>query len=108
MKQFTKEEAIKFGEEEKWRLMTHTERAAFQLLQDKLCMPFDVAVIENRDVPANEFPVNAQLPLLKDEEKVFEGTENIIDHLTDLGKFQEQWYKYQSDVCYCDENGNAE
>lgn len=42
MKQFTKEEAIKFAKEEKWRSMTHRERAAFQLLQDKLCMPFDV------------------------------------------------------------------
>ena len=73
-----------------------------------LCMPFDVSVIENRDVPVNELPDGTKLPVLKDEEKVFEGPENIIDHLNDLQTFREQWYKYQSDVCYCDENGNVE
>jgi hypothetical protein len=63
MEQFTKEEAKKFYEEEKWGLMTPSERAAFQLLQDRLCMPFDVfheAVEKALDRPVwtHEFGLN--------------------------------------------------
>lgn len=41
--QFTREEAIQFGEEKRWESMTPTERGLFQLRQDNLCMPFEKA-----------------------------------------------------------------
>jgi hypothetical protein len=74
----------------------------------ELCMPFEVVVSEGRDTLPQMLPANAKLPLLTDEGEIFEGPENIINHLNYLQKFKEQWYKYQSDVCYCDENGNVE
>lgn len=74
----------------------------------ELCMPFEVVTLEDRNALPKALPANTKLPLLVDEEKVFEGPSEIIDHLNDLEKFKSEWYKFQSDVCYCDENGNAE
>ena len=44
-----------------------------------------------------------QPPVLVDEQRIFEGVRSILDHLTELSDFESQWYKYQSDVCYCDQ-----
>lgn len=41
MEQLTQEQAIAFHDSEAWKQMTARERAAFQLHQDRLCMPFD-------------------------------------------------------------------
>ena len=45
-----------------------------------------------------------KLPLLVDQDRVFQGGEAIIGHLSELEKFKKQWYKYQSDVCYCEDD----
>ncbi len=74
----------------------------------ELCMPFDVVTIEGGQALPKSVPVNAKPPLLIDEEKVFEGPTEIIEHLEELEKFKSEWYKFQSDVCYCDENGKVE
>lgn len=63
MEQLTKEQAIEFHENKKWEQMTETERALFQLNQEKLCMPFDVfhKAVEStlkRPVFTHEFGVN--------------------------------------------------
>lgn len=42
MEQFTKEQAIAFGENKLYEPLSYRERAELQLFQDKLCMPFDV------------------------------------------------------------------
>ena len=42
MKQLTKEQAIAFGENKLYEEMTPQQIAEFQLVQDRLCMPFDV------------------------------------------------------------------
>ena len=42
MKQFTREQAIAFGENKLWEPLSYRERTALQLFQQKLCMPFDV------------------------------------------------------------------
>jgi glutaredoxin len=47
-------------------------------------------------------------PVLIDEGKVFRGSKAILDHLEDLKGFRALWYKFQSDACYCDEEGNVE
>lgn len=40
MRQLTEKEAIEFHDSRKWEAMTPTERGAFQMYQDRLCMPF--------------------------------------------------------------------
>lgn len=42
MKQFTKKQAIAFGENKLYEPLSYRERAELQLFQQKLCMPFDV------------------------------------------------------------------
>ena len=42
MEQFTKEQAIAFGENKLYEPLSYRERAELQLFQNKLCMPFDV------------------------------------------------------------------
>ena len=74
----------------------------------ELCMPFKVVEIEDRDALPKNLPADTCLPLMIDEQFIVEGTADIINHLEELEKFKNQWYKYQSDVCYCDENGNSE
>ena len=42
MEQFTREQAIAFGENKLYEPLSYRERAELQLFQNKLCMPFDV------------------------------------------------------------------
>lgn len=44
-----------------------------------------------------------ELPVLVDEGEVFEGPGAVSDHLQQVEEFKQQWYKFQSDACYCDE-----
>lgn len=57
-------------------------------------------------VPAHEtsdrLPKGTQAPVLVDDEKVFEGTANILAYIDDLWKLRADWLKYQSDTCYID------
>lgn len=87
MKQLTKEEAIAFYENKLYEKMSPKERAQFQLVQDKLCMPFDVfheAVEEalGRPVWTHEFAFNRE-GLIKElngdqEPPTFEEIINLI------------------------------
>ena len=87
MKQLTKEEAIAFYENKLYEKMSAKERAQFQLVQDKLCMPFDVfheAVEEalGRPVWTHEFALNRE-GLIKElngeqEPPTFEDIINLI------------------------------
>jgi hypothetical protein len=61
--QLTKEQAIEFAESGAWKEMSLKHRAEFQMLQDKLCMPFDVfhEAVEKtlgRPVYTHEFGLN--------------------------------------------------
>ena len=42
VKQLTKKQAIKFYDLEAWVELSHKERAEFQLMQKRVCMPFHV------------------------------------------------------------------
>ena len=62
-RQMTKEEALAFHDSKAWEDLSYRERAEFQLLQERLCMPFDVfheAITKalGRDVYTHEFGVN--------------------------------------------------
>jgi len=42
MKELTREQALALYDSGFWQTMTYEERAKFQMLNDRLCMPFDV------------------------------------------------------------------
>ncbi|MFW6152352.1 MAG: glutathione S-transferase N-terminal domain-containing protein [Verrucomicrobiota bacterium] len=43
------------------------------------------------------------MPKLDDNGKVVTGHNPIAEHIGKLQSFKEQWEKFQSDACYCDE-----
>lgn len=63
MKQLTREEAIALHDSDVWKAWTPMERASFQMVQDKLCMPFAefhkaVEDVLERPVWTHEFGLN--------------------------------------------------
>lgn len=74
----------------------------------ELCISHKVVIVENKQQLPQALASNVKLPILVDEEKIIQGSKNIINYLSDLEKFKEQWYKFQSDTCYCDETGSIE
>ncbi|GAB4379663.1 MAG: hypothetical protein Kow0042_29280 [Calditrichia bacterium] len=48
------------------------------------------------------------LPALQDGEQIFKGKSAILKHLEELETFKQEWDKFQSDSCYCDDEGNIE
>ena len=63
--QLTKQQAITFCENRLWENMSYEERAKFQMVQDRLCMPFDVfheAISKclGRPVYTHEFGLNRE------------------------------------------------
>lgn len=64
VRQLTKEEAVAFCDHKLYEKMNYKEKAVFQMLQDRLCMPFDVfhEAVEKtlgRPVFTHEFGLNS-------------------------------------------------
>ena len=87
MRQLTKDQAIEFAENKSWESMNYRQRAEFQILQDKLCMPFSVfheAVEKTLDRPVFTHEFGLNLDGIIDEmfnEKAPPSLEDIIDML---------------------------
>ncbi|MCM8814266.1 MAG: hypothetical protein NC924_10120 [Candidatus Omnitrophica bacterium] len=64
-------------------------------------------VIENRTALRQRFPAVKQFPVLVDEGKIYAGANAVLTRLTELQELKDLWYKFQSDACYCDEEGNV-
>ena len=47
-------------------------------------------------------------PVLDDDGKLVKGEEQILLSLEDFKILKEEWDKYQSDLCYCDDEGKIE
>lgn len=47
-------------------------------------------------------PEGTEPPVLVDDEKVIQGSDDIFAYIDHLRVFKEDWLKYQSDVCYPD------
>lgn len=60
---------------------------------------------DSRQAPTGE---GERPPLLIDDGKRYQGSEAIRKRLEKLEEFKKQWYKFQSDACYCDDEGNIE
>lgn len=82
----------------------HKECRACDAIEERL----EDMVLAHTTVPVEEYEaVDAQVaeeetPVLIDESKAVRGEAAILDYVDELEAFQEDWYKYQSDVCYCD------
>lgn len=84
------------------------DNAAVEDTLDDLCMTHETVTVKSaRDLPP-EVPSEGGLPVLVDEHDVFQGIAAILEHLQALEAFKAQWYKFQSDACYVDEEGNVE
>ena len=55
----------------------------------------------------DDLPAKTELPAMIDDARLFVGTEQIQAHLEELESFAAQWRKFQSDACYCDDEGNV-
>lgn len=84
MKQLTEEQAIQFLEAKLYKGMTYRQRAEFQVLQDRLCMPFNVfhkAITEalGRPVYTHEFAYREELKNELYGEKPTPALEDILN-----------------------------
>lgn len=62
-------------------------------------------VQSKKDLP-DDLQDEGSLPLLVDEGKIYNGHHAIAEHLEELEAIKGEWYKFQSDACYCDDEGN--
>lgn len=87
------------------KLYRHQNCTNCQMIEESLKeMVMSFETIYMKDYPKTDgLPEQQESPVLVDEGRVFEGERPIMDHLDELKKFREDWYKYQSDVCYCEE-----
>jgi hypothetical protein len=82
--------------------------AAIQDALEDLSIAHETVVLKSPDELPPELAGIGSLPILVDGQDVIDGSENIVAHLEELEQFKELWYKFQSDACYCDEQGNIE
>lgn len=54
-------------------------------------------------VEPGEWAGDTPLPALKDNGQTITGRQAIVEHLKQLEQFVEEWRRFQSDACYCDE-----
>jgi hypothetical protein len=74
----------------------------------ELCLAHEVVVVKEKDDIPSSVASNTKLPFLIDGDRLIQGSNNIFVHLSELEEFKSRWYKFQSDACYCDEEGNIE
>lgn len=85
----------------------HQECAECEQIQEKL----RELVLAHRVILVahpSQLPRGGRPPLLIDGSNICQGKQAILAYLKALESFKTQWDKYQSDACYCDEDGNPE
>jgi glutathione S-transferase len=82
--------------------------AAIQAALEDLGITHETVVLESPDDLPPEMASMGRPPILVDGRDAIAGSKNIVAHLEELERFKELWYKFQSDTCYCDDQGNIE
>lgn len=82
--------------------------AAIQEALEELSLAHKVVVLDSKNDLPGEFAAAGPPPVLMDDKETIQGRERILAHLEKLAEFRELWYKFQSDACYCDEEGGIE
>jgi hypothetical protein len=80
--------------------------SAIQEVLEGMTLAHKVVIVE--DAQGSPVPHASRLPVLEDEGKVIEGRDAILQHLDQLAGFKAEWEKFQTDACYCDDEGNVE
>lgn len=77
-----------------------------QTILEEMTLAHEVVIVEksNEDIPG--LPPGIRPPAMMDDKELIKGKRAIFAHLEEMEGFKEQWYKFQSDACYCDEEGN--
>lgn len=75
---------------------------------EEMSYAHEVILVKSRDETEEDVLKHKKLPLLIDDDKVCEGTEAIVQHLEELKGFKALWDKFQSDACYCGDEGEIE
>jgi hypothetical protein len=73
---------------------------------DSLCLAHRTVHLPP-DMAEESVPDGVTPPALIDDGQVFEGEDEIRHHVEELQEFRAQWDLYQSDACYCNENGDV-
>lgn len=73
----------------------------------EMCLAYKAVRSTAGDRPDEGFPEGSTSPVLMDDGERFEGGRAIRRHLEELREFKAEWDKFQSDACYCDEQGNV-
>ena len=72
---------------------------------------FTDLVLAHKVVNLDEEEVNnvnrEDLPVVIDEGKVIKGSYQLDKYFESMEKFLEEWNRFQSDVCYVDDNGEV-
>lgn len=75
---------------------------------EKMAIAHNVIEVNSiNDLPSDLDGVKA-LPVLIDGEERIEGADDILKHLEKLEAFRKEWYRFQSDACFCDKNGDVQ
>ncbi|MBD3425879.1 MAG: hypothetical protein GF409_01455 [Candidatus Omnitrophica bacterium] len=81
---------------------------AVQDALEEMVLAHKVITLEKGEKLPESLPEGSKPPVLVDEKQVVKGSDNIRKHLEKLEKFKALWEKFQTDACYCDEEGNVE
>ena len=68
----------------------------------ELCIAYKIVVVDEK--MKDKLPASTRAPVLVDGQNIIQGNRNIATYLEKLEGFKALWEKFQSDVCYCDED----
>lgn len=74
----------------------------------EMSLAHEVILVKDSDEIEADILKHKKLPLLIDDDEISQGSEAILQHLEELKGFKELWDKFQSDACYCGDEGEIE
>lgn len=81
--------------------------AAIEETLDALVLAHRTEVLSPGAEPDPPLPEGVKPPALLDEGRWVQGQPAILEHLKELAAFKQEWEKFQTDACYCDEKGEV-
>jgi hypothetical protein len=75
---------------------------------EDLSLAHKVVMVKDRAELPVEISKDSRLPVMVDGNEIIQGHDQILHHLEELENFKAEWDKFQSDACYCDDEGNIE
>ena len=73
-----------------------------------LCLAHELVQTGPRGKRPRGLPPGTRPPALVDGREIIQGHGTVLAHLDKLKGVKALWDKYQSDACYCDDEGNVE